>query len=64
MDKLINFQEAADMLGISKRTFLRLVHKGIFPVVKVSARLPRIRMSDIEAYIVSSTVICSLPEVV
>jgi excisionase family DNA binding protein len=64
MDRLINFQEAADMLGISKRTLLRMIHRGDFRVVQLSARVPRIRLCDLEAYVDANTVTYSAPAIV
>lgn len=60
---LLTFQQAAAMLAISLRQFRRLIDSGRISVVRVSYRAPRVRLTDIEAFIASNTVIHSLPEI-
>ncbi len=42
-------KEAAAIYRISTRTILRLIHEGVLPAVKITARTWRIRCSDLEA---------------
>ena len=58
---LLTFSQAAAMIGISLRQFRRLTGSGKIPVVKVSARAPRIRPMDIQHYLDSVTVTYSKP---
>lgn len=52
--KLFNTDEAAHVLGMSRKTFTRLVHGGQIQKVNVG-RLVRFRASDLDAYIESLT---------
>jgi excisionase family DNA binding protein len=48
---LLTFAEAARRLAVSLRQFRRLVDSGKIPVARVSERAPRIRASDLGAYV-------------
>lgn len=48
---VVTFSEAAKNLAISLRQFRRLVDLGKIPVVTISERCPRVRMSDLLAYL-------------
>ena len=61
---LITYQEAAEALNISKRTVRRLIDSGKIPIVRSSVRSPRIRLTDLEAYMSSNTVVYSAPAMV
>ncbi len=51
---LVTYAEAARRLGFrSDRSVRRLVEKGLLPAVYPLQRSPRIRLADLEAYIVS-----------
>jgi predicted DNA-binding transcriptional regulator AlpA len=50
-DVLLKLPEAATMLGISARTFRRMVVRGDIPVVRLSSKILRYRESDIAAII-------------
>lgn len=52
--KLYNTDEAAYVLGMSRKTFTRLVHSGRIQKVNVG-RLLRFRASDLDTYIDSLT---------
>jgi|SRR5579859_1458847 len=51
MEDLISKKEAAQVLGVSEKTFLRRVHDGLFRSVKFSDRIIKYPKSEIEAYI-------------
>jgi len=52
MTKLLRAREAADVLGISQRSFWRLVSAGVLPQpVKLTPRIVRWRAADIEAFV-------------
>jgi excisionase family DNA binding protein len=53
--RLLDYQEAAAVLAISQSTLKRLVRSGALPAVRV-ASMPRIRLSDLDAYVASLTV--------
>jgi excisionase family DNA binding protein len=40
-DKYLNTQEAADLLGVNKRTLMTLVNRKLIPVIRLSARTLR-----------------------
>lgn len=50
-DDLLTVEEAADWLVISKPTLWRMIRRGEIPVVKISQRTIRIKLTDIEDYI-------------
>jgi len=56
LEPLLAFGEAARSLGISLRQFRRLVDGGRIAFVKVSARSPRVRPSELRRYLEASTV--------
>jgi excisionase family DNA binding protein len=56
METLLTFAEAARVLGISLRQFRRLVDGGRVAFVKVSARTPRIRPSELQRFLEASAV--------
>lgn len=53
-DKLLNAQDIAKMLNVSKPQVYLMMRRGDFPVVKMG-RLVRARQSDIEEFINRST---------
>ena len=56
VETLLNFAEAARVLGISLRQFRRLVDGGRVAFVKVSERTPRIRQSELQRFLEASAV--------
>ena len=56
VETLLNFAEAARVLGISLRQFRRLVDGGRVAFVKVSERTPRIRPSELQRFLEASAV--------
>ncbi|VGO21720.1 helix-turn-helix domain-containing protein [Pontiella sulfatireligans] len=52
--KLLPLLDAADILGVSKRTVDRLIACGELPVVKIN-RSTRIPLAEIQAYIERNT---------
>lgn len=56
VETLLNFAEAARVLGISLRQFRRLVDGGRVAFVKVSERAPRIRPSELQRFLEASAV--------
>ena len=56
VEALLNFAEAARVLGISLRQFRRLVDGGRVAFVKVSERTPRIRPSELHRFLEASAV--------
>lgn len=56
VESLLNFAEAARVLGISLRQFRRLVDGGRVAFVKVSERTPRIRPSELQRFREASAV--------
>lgn len=56
VEMLLNFAEAARVLGISLRQFRRLVDGGRVAFVKVSERTPRIRPSELQRFLEASAV--------
>ena len=56
VEALLNFAEAARVLGISLRQFRRLVDGGRVAFVKVSERTPRIRPSELQRFLEASAV--------
>jgi excisionase family DNA binding protein len=40
-DKYLNTKEAADLLGVNKRTLMTLVNRRLIPVIRLSARTLR-----------------------
>lgn len=56
VEMLLNFAEAAQVLGISLRQFRRLVDGGRVAFVKVSERTPRIRPSELQRFLEASSV--------
>ena len=52
--QLLTFQQAADLLRISKRQFQRLVAQGDIPRVQVG-HMPRISSAALAAYIAAHT---------
>jgi excisionase family DNA binding protein len=51
MIKLLNIQETAEMIGVSKRHFHRLVSNGEAPAPVRFGRLTRWRMSDLDKWL-------------
>lgn len=47
---LVDRKEAAAMLGVSLRSFLRLVERGVAPAPVRLGRLTRWRVADLEAF--------------
>jgi len=56
VETLLNFAEAAQVLGISLRQFRRLVDAGKLTFVKVSERTPRVRPSELQRFLEASAV--------
>ena len=56
VETLLNFAEAARVLGISLRQFRRLVDGGRVAFVKVSEQTPRIRPSELQRFLEASAV--------
>ena len=56
VETLLNFAEAAQVLGISLRQFRRLVDAGKLAFVKVSERAPRVRPSELQRFLEASAV--------
>jgi excisionase family DNA binding protein len=56
METLLTFAEAARVLGISLRQFRRLVDGGRVAFVRVSARTPRVRPSDLQQFLDASAI--------
>ena len=50
-DSLLTFEEAARVLAVSLRQLRRFVDSALIPVVRLSPRAPRIRVSDLQAFI-------------
>lgn len=50
-EELLTAEEAADWLTISKATIWRMVRRGEIPVVRISGRTIRIKLTDLESYI-------------
>lgn len=48
---LLTYSEAADRLRVSLRQFHRIVASGKIPFIQVAERSPRIRNTDIEAFL-------------
>ena len=46
--RLLTIREAADFLRISRRTIFYLISKGVIPVVRLSARMTRIQLSELQ----------------
>ena len=57
IDPVLAYQEAAKYVNLSLRQFRRVfIDSGALPVVRVSARRPRIRLSDLNACLKARTV--------
>ena len=56
LEALLNFAEAAKLLGISLRQFRRLVDGGKITFVKVSQRSPRVRPGELQRYLAASAI--------
>lgn len=50
MTPLLDYQGAADLLGVSKRTVERLTRSNALPHVRVTPRRVRFRQEDVERY--------------
>lgn len=48
---LLNYQEAADILGVNHQTTRALVKSGDLPLVEITGKAHRIRKSDVLAFI-------------
>lgn len=48
---LLNYQEAADLLGVNHQTTRALVKAGSLPLVEITGKAHRIRKSDVLAFI-------------
>lgn len=61
LDPVLPYQDAAKYVNLSLRQFRRVfIDSGALPVVRVSARRPRVRLSDLNACLDSRTI--TLPE--
>lgn len=61
MPILISYEAAAQLMGVNKLTVRRMVDAGKLPRVMIGAALPRIRVSDLEAFIESRVEIITPP---
>ena len=60
---LLPYSDAAKYVALSLRQFRRVfIDTGSLPVVRVSARRPRVRLSDLNTYLQSKTVAFSTPQ--
>lgn len=59
-EPLLKYQQAADLLGVSRTTVRRLCYGKVLPHVKVGDSV-RIRRADLEAYLAHQTVGCAGP---
>jgi len=50
---LINIRELSELIGLDCGTIYHFVSQGRIPVVRISARCIRFRLSDIEAWLES-----------
>jgi len=55
-DKLLTLRELCDLLNLRPATIYSLIYHKKIPVVKLSSRCLRFRLSDIQAWIQSKTV--------
>jgi len=51
MPKLLKIAEVAEILSVSKTTIYRLIQIGDLPAVHIADELVRVRMVDLEKYI-------------
>lgn len=58
---LLKFKDAAGLLVVSLRQFRRLVDSGAIPFVMIGERSPRVKLSDLTAYLETRTVRRSQP---
>ena len=56
LEPLLTFSQAADFLSVSLRQIRRLIDSGKIPVVKISVRVLRLRLCDLQSYLASVTV--------
>jgi len=61
---LIRLRQAAVLLNVSLRHVRRLIDDGKLPVVMIGSRCPRIRLSELLAYVNGATEVRSIPSVV
>ena len=47
-DPLITYREAAALVGCHEKTIIRWVRSGKLPVVKISSKTHRVKMSELE----------------
>lgn len=47
---MVSPQEAAEMLSVDRETVLRLVRRGELKAARISRKIIRIRLADIEAF--------------
>lgn len=56
-NELLPYEDAAKYVALSLRQFRRVfIDTGSLPIVWVSARRPRVRMSDLNTYLQSRTI--------
>jgi len=55
-DKLLTLQELCNLLHLKPATIYSLIYHKKIPVVKLSSRCLRFRLSDIQAWIAAKTV--------
>jgi excisionase family DNA binding protein len=55
-DSLLKFKDAAGLLVVSLRQFRRIVDGGDIPFVMIGERSPRVKRSDLTAYLEMRTV--------
>ena len=55
-DRLLTYEAAAAYMSLSKRQFRRVdIDSGLLPIVRITARGPRVRLSDVNACLESRT---------
>jgi excisionase family DNA binding protein len=59
LERLVELKEAGAVLGVHERTLRAWAAAGKFPVVRLSRRCLRVRLSDLEAFVESRTVAAS-----
>lgn len=53
--QIITYKQAAEVLGISDRTFVKLIDRGDIPVIEIGARGRRVWLSDVVEYLERQT---------
>ena len=58
--ELLTVAQTAEYLQLSEKTVRRLINKGVLPASKLGDRLLRIRSSDIDDYVASTSNSCRI----